>query len=91
MAPKARVGLDTVGGGLITGPGATTVLVGGAPAATIGSTVAPHAPFTGLHNTAVLSTGSPTVKAEGKAVCRIGDLASCGHAIATGDVTVDAN
>lgn len=91
MPPKAAVGLDTVGGGAIIGPGATTVLVNGHPVAVVGDAVAPHAPFTGLHNSATLASGSTTVFAEGKPVCRVGDLATCGHAIETGSPDVEAN
>lgn len=91
MPGRARVGIDHVNGGLILGPGATTVLVNGAPQACVGDAIAAHAPFTGLHNSAVISTGSATVKAGSRPVARIGDLCSCGHAIASGSTNVMTN
>jgi uncharacterized Zn-binding protein involved in type VI secretion len=89
MPAKARVGIDTVGGGLIIGPGCTTVMVEGAPASIIGDAVAPHEPFEGEHLTATLVEGSATVYAEGRPVVRLGDAASCGHFVETGALTVE--
>lgn len=79
--PAAKVGVSTVAGGVIIGPGATTVLVEGAPQAVVGDSVAPHAPFTGDHNSATIVSGNPDITAEGRAVARLGDMCSCGHTI----------
>ena len=82
MPAIARVGVDTVGGGVITGGGQSTVFCNGSLVAVVGDAVASHG--SGGHANATLVEGSSTVFAEGKAVCRVGDLASCGHAIVGG-------
>ncbi len=89
MPAIARVGVDTVNGGLITGPGATSVLTNGSATSLLGDAVAPHAPFTGAHLTATIVTASGTVNAESKGVVRQGDSASCGHTVDSG--SPDAN
>lgn len=87
MAGISRIGIDTAGG-IITGPPmAATVLVNGAPAAVLGSLVAPHG--TGPHAAASMIQGSATVFANGLPVCRDGDAASCGDT-ATGSGDVEA-
>ena len=85
MSNAGKVG-TSIAGGLITGPGATTVLVEGTPLSVVGDTVAPH----GLapHNASVIISGSTTVLAEGQPVDRVGDGASCGHVVSTGSATV---
>lgn len=81
MPQKAKVGVSTVQGGIILGPGAPSVLVEGFICSVVGDSVAPHAPFTGLHNSATIIQGSSTVSAEGKPEAYFGALASCGHVI----------
>lgn len=85
MPGKGKVGISTAGG-VITGPGCPTVLVEGVPCVVVGDTVAPHG--TGLHAAATMVSGSPTVFAGGKPVCREGDAASCGHLLTLGAPTV---
>lgn len=86
MAQKvALVGLSTVGGGLILGPGGITTDGDGFIVSIIGDAIAPHAPFTGLHLAAVMVEGSPDTFVNGRPLCRIGDLASCGHVVDDGD------
>ena len=87
MSGIARASVDSAGG-IITGPGISSVRINGKPCSVIGDSVAPHAP--GVHIAAVMSSGSSTVFAGGVAVCRAGDLATCGHA-ATGSSNVFAN
>lgn len=84
-APVARLG-DVAGG--VIASGLLTVTVGGQPIARLGDAVTPHG--TGIHGGSVLATGSATVFAGGQPVSRIGDIASCGHPIASGNVTVIA-
>ena len=81
MAGIARVGVDSAGG-TILGGGQSTVRVNGALVAVLGDAVAPHGE--GLHASATLVSASGTVYAGGVAVCRAGDLASCGHTITSG-------
>jgi uncharacterized Zn-binding protein involved in type VI secretion len=69
-------------GGPIVGPGASTVLVGGAPAAVVGDTVT----CTGPPDTIV--KGSGTVLIAGKPAARLGDSTAHGGAIVAGAPTV---
>lgn len=77
MPGIARVGTDSAGG-TILGGGQSTVYCNGALVAVLGDAVAPH----GLppHSPSpVMVKASSTVFAGGIAVCRAGDVASCGH------------
>ena len=86
MAGIARATQDTAGG-IITGVLAPTVFVNGKPVACKGATVAGH----GLapHSSPTMDGASSKVYANGIAVCRAGDAATCGHT-ATGSGTVNA-
>lgn len=77
MPGIARVGVDSAGG-TITGNLAPTVFVNGSPIAVKDAAVAGH----GLppHASPVMVGCSSTVFANGIAICREGDAASCGHA-----------
>ena len=77
MTGIARVGVDTAGD-IIIGDLAPTVFVDGSPIVVIGASITSH----GLppHANSTMSFGSATVFANGIAVCREGDLATCGHA-----------
>jgi len=88
MPAVARVGVETVGGGLITGPGAPSVKTNGSTTSVLGDSVAPHG--SGPHAAATIITASGTVNAEGKGVVRVGDLASCGHTVVGGSPDVNA-
>ncbi|TDE34127.1 hypothetical protein [Antarcticimicrobium sediminis] len=72
----ARTGQDAAGGTLI-GVLAPSVIVNGSPVGVLGCAVAGH----GLppHAAPVMASASGTVFAEGIALCRQGDVASCGH------------
>ena len=78
MPQAARVGDQTGHPGVITGPGAMTVLICGQPAATVGTLhtcsfpgPTPHPPST------IIPPGCPTVLIEGNPAARVGDLAGC--------------
>ena len=86
MTGIARATQDTAGG-TITGVLAPTVFINGKPVACKGATVAPHG--TGTHASSVMDEASSKVYANGIAVCRAGDKATCGHA-ATGSSNVNA-
>lgn len=78
--PVGRVGIDTVAEGLLLRPPVSSrVYVNGAPIAVVGTTVAPHINFKGVHNVATMGGGSATVYAGGLPVCANGHLATCGH------------
>ena len=80
----SRVGLDTAGG-VITGGGQSFVTIGGLNWAIVGDAVADHA-----HTGATMAQGSALVRINGIAVCRAGDLATCGDP-ATGSGFVSAD
>lgn len=85
MPGVARVNADSAGGAIV-GNLAPSVLVNGNPVAVVGASIAGHG--SAPHSAAVMVGASSTVFAEGKAVCRAGDLASCGHAASgSGNVT----
>ena len=64
-------------GGVITGPGASTVKAEGARVTLKGDSIAAHGKAP--HNSPTMVGASGTVFAEGKPVCRAGDSATCGH------------
>ncbi len=89
MATAARVGDATTHGGMVAGPGATSVLIGGAPAALLGDNHAcPIPAITGHLQSSPFTIGSTTVTIEGKPVLRSGDLCGCGASVVIGDATV---
>jgi uncharacterized Zn-binding protein involved in type VI secretion len=63
--PAARVGDTTVTGDVITGPGVSTVMICGLPAAVVGDLVAGNA------CTGAIMMGSPTVLIGGRPAARI--------------------
>lgn len=91
MAAAVRVGDLTTHGGVVAGPGAATVLIGGMPAAVVGD----------LHTCAIVPTianphlpsspfliGSATVLICGKPAIRISDVCLSGANAAVGCPTV---
>lgn len=91
MAAAARVGDVTTHGGVITGPGEATVLIGGMPAAVMGDIHAcpivptpatPHLP------SSAFVLGSATVLIGGKPAIRATDVCLCGANAAVGCPTV---
>lgn len=88
MPEVARVGVDTVGGGLITGPGEPSTKTNGATVSVLGDAIAPHGPPP--HDSATIITASGTVNAGGLGVVRKGDLASCGHTVDSGSPNTNA-
>ncbi|WP_082018095.1 PAAR domain-containing protein [Leisingera sp. ANG-Vp] len=86
MPGVSRIGQDTAGG-TIDEALAPSVRINGSAVAVLGCAVAPHG--IGVHAGPIMATASDTVFAQGTAVCRQGDLASCGHA-ASGSANVRA-
>jgi len=91
MPGVSRVGTDTAGG-IITGPGSSTVFVNGDKVSLIGDSVASHdpCPEPETHCSATMVEGSTNVFASGIGVVRAGDKASCDHT-ATGSSDTFAN
>lgn len=77
----ARVGVDQVGTGLITGGGQSFVRIQGALWTVLGDAVADHG--SSQHNSANMDEASTLVRINGIGVCRAGDGATCTH-VATG-------
>jgi len=85
----ARVGDKTGHPGVIAGPGETTVLIGGVPAAVQGTLhTCEMPPKAGPHAPSPIAQGSSTVFARGRGIARVGDTAGCGAPIIAGDSTV---
>ena len=92
MPPAARVGDVTNHGGTITGPGVSTVLVGGQPAAVAGDMHVCVLPPNGHQPTAsAFPMGSTTVLIGGRPALRSSDACLCGAMAAVGAPTVLIN
>ncbi|AXG76728.1 PAAR domain-containing protein [Streptomyces paludis] len=89
MSAAARVGDPTGHPGTVAPPGVTSVLIGGRPAATVGT---PHhcaAPPPATHPpSTVIGPGSATVLIGGARAARVGDRAGCGSAVVSGCASV---
>lgn len=89
MPPAARVGDVSTHGGVITGPGAATVLIGGMPAAVVGDTHTCSLPPSGHQPTvSPFPIGSATVLVAGRFALRTTDACLCGAMAAVGAPTV---
>ncbi len=89
MPPAARVMDTTTHGGVITGPGVSTVLIGGMPAAVVGDThVCALPPNTHQPTTSPFPKGSTTVFIGGRPALRTTDMCLCGASSIVGEVTV---
>jgi len=89
MPPAARVGDPAAHPGTIAGPGVPTVLLGGMPAATMGTLhTCAMPPLAGPHPPSPIVNGSATVLIGGMPAARIGDMAGCGSTIVSGAFTV---
>jgi uncharacterized Zn-binding protein involved in type VI secretion len=89
MAAAARVTDTTTHGGTITGPGVSTVMIGGMPAAVLGDMHVCSLPPTGHQPTASpFTAGSGTVLIGGRPALRTGDSCGCGASAAVGCPTV---
>ena len=89
MANAARVGDLSAHGGVVSGPGVPTVLVGALPAAAAGDLhTCPLAWGLVPHATTPFPAGSSSVLVGGRPALRAGDLCLCGAPIAVGAPTV---
>lgn len=76
-------------GGTITGPGESTVLIGGIPASVMGDNhICAIPPNTPHLQASPFVVGSGTVLIGGKPAVRVGDTCVCGAAPAVGEITV---
>ena len=89
MPFAARVGDLTNHGGVVTGPGVPTVLIGGMPAAVMGDLhVCVLPPIAHQPTSSPFVLGSFTVLIGGKPALRAGDVFGCGASVAVGCPTV---
>lgn len=88
MPNAARLGDFTSHGGIITGPGSPTVMIGGMPAATVGDVHVCPLTQPAPHLSTPFPSGSNTVLIEGKPALRSGDTAVCGATVVIGCPTV---
>ena len=88
MSGVCRINMD-VAGGLIVGMNQSgTVFANGSPISVNADAVLPHG--NGAHAGPVMIASSSKVFVNGIAVCKEGDLATCGHpATGSGNVFVD--
>ncbi|MER6499127.1 PAAR domain-containing protein [Streptomyces sp. NPDC001455] len=88
-AAAARVGDPTGHPGIVGPPGVPSVLIGGLPAATVGTPHQCAAPPPAVHPpSAIMPPGSTTVLIGGQPAARVGDLAGCGSPVVSGCPTV---
>jgi len=80
----ARVGIDKVGGVVLSG--SPNTFVNGAASVRVGDPVSDHGSYP--HDNAVIVEGAPTVFINGKPASRQYDLASCGHELLPGSSNV---
>ncbi len=89
MPAAARVGDTSNHGGTITGPGVSTVLVKGMPAAVAGDLHVCSLPPNGHQpTTSPFPSGSATVLISGRPALRVTDSCACGAMAAVGEPTV---
>ena len=89
MAFAARVGDTTTHGGTITGPGMTTVLIGGMPAAVMGDMhVCSLPPNAHQPTVSAFPSGSAKVMIGGVPAIRTTDTCLCGAMAVVGEPTV---
>lgn len=88
MPPAARITDMTGHPGSVTGPGVSTVLIVGMPAAVLGDMHACAFPPPPSHPPTPFTAGSATVLIGGRPCLRLGDMAGCGAPIVTGAMTV---
>lgn len=75
-------------GGLITGPGVATVLIGGKPAAVLGDLHSCPLPPAHGPSASPFVSGSASVMIGGRPALRAGDLCACGASAVPGNFTV---
>ncbi|MBD2325974.1 PAAR domain-containing protein [Alkalinema sp. FACHB-956] len=92
MPAAARVGDTSNHGGTLTGPGVSTVLIGGKPAAVAGDLHVCSLPPNGHQpTTSAFPSGSTTVLINGRPALRTTDACICGAMALIGDLTVLIN
>jgi uncharacterized Zn-binding protein involved in type VI secretion len=88
MPAAARVGDTTVHGGSVVGPGVSTVLIAGMPAAVVGDMHACVIPPPSHIPSSPFVAGSASVLIQGRPAVRVGDACGCGASVAVGSPTV---
>lgn len=92
MPAAARVGDISNHGGTLVGPGVSTVLIGGKPAAVLGdSHLCVLPPISHQPTASIFPLGSTTVLIAGKPALRTSDACLCGAMVAIGEPTVIIN
>ena len=86
MTNVVRCGVDSAGGGVVIANTVRTVFVNGSPIGCDFDSITSHGQ--NEHAAAVITTGSPTVFANGQPVATISSLTSCGHPIIPGSPNV---
>ncbi len=89
MAFAARVGDSTTHGGVIVGPGESSVLIGNMPAAVIGDTHSCPIPPPSHIPVSPFPMGSTSVLIGNKPALRTSDVAGCGAQSLVGEPSVE--
>lgn len=89
MPNAGLVGESLVGGGIVGGPGADSVIIEDHPASLLGDLVESHGDSP--HDAATIIEASETVFVGGVGISRVGDAASCGDVISNGAESVSIN
>src|SRR5437762_2271383 len=88
MPAAARVGDLTTHPGTLLGPGVPSVLIGGRPAAVLGTAHSCASPPPNAHVPSTIIRGSSSVRIGGNPAARVGDAAGCTAAILGGALSV---
>lgn len=91
MPPAAILFSPTSHPGVIAGPGAATVRIGGLPAAVVGDQHICAFPVPPGHPPNAIVQGSVKVRINQRFAARVGDLCACGAQIEAGVFTVNIN
>jgi uncharacterized Zn-binding protein involved in type VI secretion len=89
MPAAARIQDPTNHPGVVTGPGAATVLIAGMPAARVGDAHTCSMPSNPPHPPSVILKGESSVLIAGQPAARQDDPVGCGAKIAKGEPSVD--
>ena len=89
MPAAARILESTIPGGQVLGPGVSTVLIGGQPAAIMTDNHLCSIPANSPHpQSSTFVTGSSSVMIGGKPALRVNDSCACEAKVAVGEPTV---
>lgn len=91
MPGVGRQSQDNIGGGIITGPSAPSVIVNGTPISVVGDTCVTHGDPPHVQGSSRVAVGSDSVIAEGIPITVANQsTTTCGHPVTPGSPDVEA-